>query len=216
MNINGKVALYAAAGLALGYAADRSNTAPTLPLIIITVALSIKGFANGQWLSEFYFDKRRILQSKEYYRTLSYGFLHLNPTHLLFNMLTLYSFAPLLYSALAALSSYPALLFTLIYLLSLIASALPDLFVKSRSEHIAVGASGAISSLIAACVVIQPSIKMYLFFIPLPIPGPLFLVAFMALSYYLSGKPGSKIGHLAHLSGAVVGLLVGVAVHFAL
>lgn len=211
MSTNAKVAGFATAGLLLGYALDRANSSPIAAVTLVTVALSIVGLVKTRWLTRYCFDKSKIIKEKEYYRALSYGFFHLNLTHLLFNMLTFYSFAPLFYNSLAVVTHHPALLLIFLYLLSVVVSSIPDLLSSSK-EYTALGASGTVSSLISACVVLQPSIKMYLFFLPVPIPAPLFLVAFIALSYYLSGRQSSRIGHRMHLTGAVFGIILGMLI----
>ena len=42
--------------------------------------------------------------------------------------------------------------------------------------------------------------------IPLPIPAPLFAVAYLAFSYYSSGRARDRINHDAHIFGALTGL----------
>ena len=41
---------------------------------------------------------------------------------------------------------------------------------------------------------------------PVPIPAPLFAVAYLAFSYYSSGRSQDRINHDAHIFGALTGL----------
>jgi hypothetical protein len=48
---------------------------------------------------------------------------------------------------------------------------------------------------------------LYFMFIPFEIPGYIFGVVFLALSAFLARKGGGNIGHGAHITGAIYGLL---------
>ena len=64
-----------------------------LVVIGLNVLVSWKGFNDLAFFEKYKFQVGSILYNKEYYRILSSGFLHVDFTHLLFNMLTLYFFA---------------------------------------------------------------------------------------------------------------------------
>jgi membrane associated rhomboid family serine protease len=49
---------------------------------------------------------------------------------------------------------------------------------------------------------------LYLMFLPIPIPGPIFAIAYLALSFYLARQGGDGISHEAHIGGALAGLAV--------
>ena len=64
-----------------------------LGVIGLNILVSWKGFNDHAFFDKYKFQVGSILHHKEYYRILSSGFLHVDFTHLLFNMLTLYFFA---------------------------------------------------------------------------------------------------------------------------
>ena len=208
------VSLAALSGLVLGAVLDRNRVDPTLVIVSITVILSVIGFSNTNWLTRFYFTRGSILSGKQYYRLLTYGFIHLDFSHLLFNMLSLYSFSPLLYRTLSAHLTHPALLLIFIYILAIIISTIPDLLGRGSDEYRALGASGAVLAVIAAAVVFNPNVSLNVLFIPLPIPGPLFLFLFIAVSLYLAHRGKGRVGHVVHISGAIFGLIVAFAIKF--
>ena len=50
--------------------------------------------------------------------------------------------------------------------------------------------------------------SLYLYFVPIPIPGPIFAVAYIAYSIVMARRRFGNIGHEAHIGGAVAGLLL--------
>jgi membrane associated rhomboid family serine protease len=51
--------------------------------------------------------------------------------------------------------------------------------------------------------------SVYFFFVPVPIPAPLFAVGYILISTYLMRRGGGHISHEAHIAGALSGLLLG-------
>jgi membrane associated rhomboid family serine protease len=101
--------------------------------------------------------------------------------------------------------------FVLLYILSIVFAGIPDYF-KHREDYNyrALGASGAVSAVIFAAIVLMPNMPIRFFFFPIDIPGYLFGFVFLALSYYLAARGGSNIGHNAHFWGAVFGVVFTV------
>jgi membrane associated rhomboid family serine protease len=52
-----------------------------------------------------------------------------------------------------------------------------------------------------------PTQRLSLFFVPIGVPAPLFAVIYLGYSFFASGRPGSRIGHDAHIVGALFGLV---------
>lgn len=98
--------------------------------------------------------------------------------------------------------------YILLYVSALIVSALPDYF-KNRNNfaYRALGASGAVSAVIFAGIILDPELSLIFFIIPIPIPGYIFGILFLAVSVYLAKKGGDNIGHGAHFTGAIYGLV---------
>jgi membrane associated rhomboid family serine protease len=95
-----------------------------------------------------------------------------------------------------------------LYLTAIIFSCIPDFFkYKNEYHYRALGASGAVSAVIFSAILLEPSMPLRFFFIPIDIPGWLFGFIFLGLSAYLSKRGGGNIGHNAHFWGGVYGLV---------
>lgn len=103
----------------------------TIIIIAITVIVSYKGFGDYYFFDRFKFQPAPILKQNQYDRLLTSGFLHVNTTHLLFNMLTLYFFAWYVIRFFAVHTGGPAngsVVFAVVYLAAIIGGNLLSLF----------------------------------------------------------------------------------------
>ncbi|MCO5248271.1 MAG: rhomboid family intramembrane serine protease [Chitinophagales bacterium] len=194
----------------------------TFIIIGITALVSIQAFSNGQLFSKFVFAPNYISRTKEWHRFFTYGLLHGDWMHLLFNMFAFYSFGQAVESAYKNL--YPgsgSFLYLFLYISALPISSLVDYFQhKNNPNYMAVGASGAVSAVIFSSVLIYPTGGILIFPIPFSIPAYIFGPLFLGFSAYMSKDPNSRIGHAAHFYGAVYGLVFtiitipGIVTHF--
>ncbi len=178
----------------------------TIVVILINVVVSYKGFND---LSFFNKNKFQIssIQQGEKYRMLTSGFLHADTMHLLFNMLTLYFFAD------AVINRVGHINFVIIYLGSLLAgSVIATSFHKKEPFYSAVGASGAVSGILYAAILLNPGMTL-LFYFAIPIPGYIFAIGYLLYSVYGMKKALGNIGHSAHLGGAVGGYALTLLLH---
>ena len=178
-----------------------------LIIIASTAIISYIGFSNHTLFEKYKFNVRSILRDKEYVRLLSAGFLHADLVHLLFNMMTLYFFGPIVIQVFGALG------FLLIYFGSILLGNLFSLYVyKNQGWYSAIGASGGVSGILFASIAMLPEITLYFFFI-IEITGYIFGFLYFAYSVYMMLNPreGDNIGHAAHLGGAFFGLVYAVA-----
>ena len=126
-------------------------------------------------------------------RLFSSGFLHLDWQHLLFNMLTLYFFTHSVVLQLGVFNFY------LIYFISLLTGNLLSFwFHKQESNYSAVGASGAVTGIVYAAILLNPGMKMFIYFIPIPIPSYIVGVGYLLFSIYGMKTKMGNIGHDAH------------------
>lgn len=174
-------------------------------LIGANVLFSWQAFSNSDLFNRFKFRVGSILQGKEYVRMVSSAFLHGNMTHLLVNMIALYSFG------IAMSYSISTMQFILLYALSLLAgNGLALFFNRYNYNYSAVGASGAVSGVVFASVLFYPDGKVLLFFI-LPLKTWMFGILYLLYSVYGMNRQNDNIGHEAHLGGAVAGVLLALA-----
>lgn len=178
-----------------------------LIVIAVTAFISFIAFNNTSIFERYKFNVGAI-QRGDYVRLLSAGFLHADLMHLLFNMLTLYFFGPIVIEAFGEIG------FLIIYLGSILLGNLFSLFIyKNQGWYSAIGASGGVSGILFAAIAVYPQIGIYFFFIPVPIPGYIFGLLYFGYSVYMMLNPRQhdNIGHAAHLGGAFFGLVYAVA-----
>ncbi|MAD97161.1 MAG: rhomboid family intramembrane serine protease [Flavobacteriaceae bacterium] len=173
-----------------------------LLFILANVLVSMKGFNDYGFLDRFKFQVGRAL-GEEKYRLVTSGFLHVDWLHLLFNMYALYLFGDIVARFLGTND------FIIIYLVSLLAGNLYSLYYhKDEPYYSAVGASGAVSGIVYSSILLYPAMELYLFFIPIPIPGYVFALGYLLYSIYGMKKQLGNVGHSAHLGGAIGGFVV--------
>jgi len=173
-----------------------------LVVIILNVLFSYQGFNNQKLFEKYKFHIGKI-QAGEKIRMFSSGFLHGDWMHLLFNMYSLYMFAPIVEATLGPIN------FVIIYVGALlIGSILSFFFHKNEYHYSAIGASGAVSGIIYSSILIYPEMTLQFFIIPIPIPGYVFGIGYLLYSIYGMKSNTDNIGHDAHFGGAVGGYLL--------
>jgi membrane associated rhomboid family serine protease len=174
-------------------------------LIALNAIFSFQGFKKESFMDRFDFHIDPILKRKEFYRLISSGFLHVSWVHLGMNMLALYFFTQALVIETGIIPYF------VIYFASLIGGNLLALFLRNNhGDYRAVGASGAVSGLVFAFIALGVGDGIQLIFIPVPIPGWIFGVIYVAYSIYGIKSRKDNIGHEAHLGGGIVGMIVMV------
>ncbi len=141
---------------------------------------------------------------------LSYGLVHGGWGHLFFNMLTLYFFGRVVeqYFRLAFGSSLGIILYVVLYVTAIAVSTVWDLVkYKDDGNYNAVGASGAVSAILFASILFEPKMGIYIYLIPIPVPGYIFAPLYLLYCWYMAKRNMDNIGHSAHFWGAVYGLL---------
>jgi membrane associated rhomboid family serine protease len=99
------------------------------------------------------------------------------------------------------------------YVTALFISLLPTYFQNRENYHYrSLGASGAVSAVIFAGLMLAPETEVFIFFIPIPIPGFIFAPLYLLLSAYMAKRGGDNINHSAHIWGALYGLAFVVVV----
>jgi membrane associated rhomboid family serine protease len=181
----------------------------TVIIVIITVIISLTGFSNQKVLGDLIFYPPAVSQNNQYYRFITCGFIHADVAHLAFNMISLFLFGRFVEDAFTQIFGEPGkMLYLLMYILALIVSLLPTYF-KNRDnyQYRSLGASGAVSAVVFAGLMIAPQIEVGFFIIPPVIPGFVFGPLYLIISAYLDRKGGDNINHSAHIWGALFGVI---------
>lgn len=181
----------------------------TLIIILLTAAVSILCFQGMLDMDALKFNAYDVWHRKQWYRMLSYGLVHGSWGHLFFNMLTLYFFGTVVerYFQAAFGSSDGIALYVILYVSAIAVSTVGDL-VKYRDVrgYNAVGASGAVSAILFASILFEPKMGIYIYLIPIPVPGYIFAPLYLIYCWYMARRNMDNIGHTAHFWGALYGL----------
>ena len=174
----------------------------SLFILVTNIALSLAGLFVAPRIIE-----RCLFRPYEYARGLrratmvTSGFVHADMPHLLFNMLAFWSFGvPLEYRI-------GTTAFVVLYAAGLLLSQYGT-YRKHRNnpDYATLGASGAVSAVMFAYIVYSPTSKLMMIFLPVPIPAPVFGIAYLAYSIWSARNSRDRINHDAHLGGALTGL----------
>lgn len=179
----------------------------TLAIIAFTVVISLLGLQDQRVFQQLVFEPYTIHARKDWFRFVTHAFLHAHIPHLVINMFVLYSFGRVLERSFSTeLGMSGSLPFVLLYLGGVVFAALP-----SYKRHLydpgyrAVGASGAVSAVLFATILLFPMEELYIFGV-FPIKGILFGPLYLAYEYYLDKKGNDNVAHDAHFYGALFGL----------
>lgn len=182
----------------------------TLLLIVLIAITSIIAFRNQNLMIKGWFSPYDIKRFGQYQRFITHIFLHASWEHLIFNLLTFYFFGTFVERQFHYLfGKYANILFITEFFLIGIIATIPSYFKnKNNSYYRAVGASGAISGILFTSILIYPTNKIYIMFIPIGIPGYIFGLLYLAFSYYMSKRGNDFISHDVHFYGAVAGFVL--------
>lgn len=174
-----------------------------LIIIALTCLISWVGFKDRSFLDRWLLNPYQARRKKRLAPYLSYGFVHADFMHLLFNMITLYFFGQAMESHFEPY--FGGFGYYIFYLggivLSILPSALPN---RNNPRYSTLGASGAVSAVLFAYILLQPWSLLYIYFIP--VPAIIYALFYVGYSIYLDKKGGDNVNHSAHLWGAAYGI----------
>jgi membrane associated rhomboid family serine protease len=175
---------------------------PVLVLIVLNILISYKGFSESHFFERYKFSVLALRQ-QQYFRLLSSGFLHVDTTHLIFNMFALYMFGDVVFQITGII------FFTVIYIISLLAgNYFTYINHKDEPNYSAVGASGAVSGIVYSSILLFPQMQLTFIFFPIPMPGYLFGILYLLYTLFGMKSRRDNIGHTAHFGGAVSGFAI--------
>ncbi|HEV8084787.1 MAG: rhomboid family intramembrane serine protease [Chitinophagaceae bacterium] len=182
----------------------------TLIIIVTTAIVSIIGFGNQQVIDNLIFYPPAVTEKKQYYRFITCGFIHADTAHLAFNMISFYFFSQPLVEPkfIEFFGDYGRAMLLIMYVMALVVCLLPTYFKnKNNQTYRSLGASGAVSAVVFAGLMISPLSLIGFFIIPPVIPGFIFGPLYLICSAYMEKRGGGNINHSAHIWGAIFGVV---------
>lgn len=184
----------------------------TYIILAITIFVSFTAMDNHALKNKMMFNAYMIHERKEWYRFFSNGLIHADWMHLAFNMFSLYMFGSAVEGAYNDLfEAKGVLFFILLYVGGLVMSSMYSYERNKGNIHYnSLGASGAVSAVIYAYIILDPTARLGFMFIPVPIPAYLFGFIYLGIEYYMSRRGNTGIAHDAHFWGAIYGILLTI------
>ncbi len=189
----------------------------TIIIIVITVIVSLTAFNSEKVMNDLIFYPPAVTHNNQYYRFITSGIIHADFLHLIFNMYALYLFGSSVEGWFGVVFEEKGkLLYLLMYISALVVSLLPTyLKNKDNTSYRSLGASGAVSAVVFANIMVEPIRGIGLVFIPgFFIPGFLFGLIYLGISSYLDKRGGGNINHSAHIWGALYGIVFFVVTSY--
>jgi membrane associated rhomboid family serine protease len=175
----------------------------TLAIIAVTCVVSFLALNKPRLMDDLLLWPPAIQRQREYHRLITYGLVHADFGHLLFNMLTLFFFGRLMEQFYAA--QLGRLGFLLFYLGGLLVSILPTYLKNRRNPHYrSLGASGAVSAVLFSFILLAPWSQIIVLVVPMP--AIIYAVLYVGYSIYMDRAGRDNVNHSAHLWGAAYGV----------
>lgn len=181
----------------------------TILIISVTSVISFMAFNNNALTNKLIFYPVEI-KNGGWYRFVTYGVLHADLTHLIFNMLTLYFFGSYIEKFFKTIlgTQQGSFWYIALYVSALVISIFPTYIKESNNSfYRSLGASGAVSAIVFAYILINPMSFMGMMFIPVMLPAFLFGIIYVIISVYLEKKQAGNINHTAHIAGGIYGMV---------
>lgn len=177
-------------------------------LLIAIVGASFLAWNNSTIFQKWLMIPYQVKHAKQWYRFITSGFIHSDYIHLGFNAFVLYSFGSLveqIYSR-SYLGSFGYLL---LFLVGVIVADIPTyLKHKDNPSYSALGASGGVSAIVFASILLFPNVPLSLIIIPFfELPGFIFGIMYLIYSHFMSKRSIDNINHDAHLYGSLFGIV---------
>ena len=182
------------------------GTKGALAVVVVIGLCSLWAWMDANFQKDFLFDLQAVKHLRQYYRFLTSGLIHADVFHLLFNLVSFHSFAQEIER-----HHGPIVLLAIFVAAILGGSLLSFLWHYKDLQHYALGASGGVSGVIYANILLSPGESyISMFMMPMPVPASVYAVLYILISYYALKKNADNIGHDAHIGGALVGVIAAI------
>ena len=179
----------------------------TLLIIAVTALVSWLAFNNRGLEDRLILWPPAVTRHRQFDRLITHGFIHADWQHLIFNMITLFFFGRQVEQVFGG-GIGGTLGYLFFYLSAIVMAILPTyLRHKGDSHYRSLGASGGVSAVLFAFILLAPWAKMIIFPIPLPVPAIVYAVLYTAYSIWMDKRGGDNVNHSAHLFGAAYGVM---------
>jgi membrane associated rhomboid family serine protease len=188
----------------------------TLVITALIVIASIQAFNNANLYYKLIFNPYQVVKNGEYYRIFSHVLLHADWAHLAFNMFAFFSFGRFLeqYFTNVYGLTLGRVLFLALFLGGTLIASIPALRKHgNNSSYNAVGASGAVSAVMMAFMIMFPLARISFFF-AIPMPAYVGAILFLVFEHFMQKRGGTNIAHDAHIWGALGGLVFVVLLDY--
>ncbi|GAB5538793.1 MAG: rhomboid family intramembrane serine protease [Salibacteraceae bacterium] len=187
----------------------------TVIILLANVLVSLSALRNSELFFKIDFQPYMIVRNNQWYRFVTHAFVHADGFHLAVNMYVLYTFGRTVESSFQMLygANLGIAYFILLYIGGVFFSAIPG-YARNRENYNyhGVGASGAVSAIVFAYILINPMQKLGLIFIPgIGIPAFIFGGLYLVYEVYMDRNRNSRIAHSAHYYGAIFGFVFTAA-----
>ncbi len=205
-----------------------SETPISIVILALTVLASFAAFNDRELKSKMLFNPYLVKEHGQWYRALTHAFIHADYMHLAFNMYVFFGFGLTLERVFTDpvnwINVFPdiafwgvlkgRIIFILLYVGGFLYSVVPAMKKHSTNPgYNSLGASGAVSAILLAYIILFPLSTLRLLFIPFEIPAIVMGVGLFAYESYMNKRGGSRVAHDAHISGAIFGVVFILAVN---
>ncbi|OJV31407.1 MAG: hypothetical protein BGO32_03295 [Bacteroidetes bacterium 37-13] len=179
----------------------------TIIIAIITGIVSFAAFNKHELVDKLLFYPYRMWRYNEWHRLFSCAFVHADMMHLLFNMIAFWSFGTFVEQYFGAYFPFGGTLYLVMYFGAVALADGYNLFKqKDNPGYRSLGASGGVSAVVFASILIHPMGGISIMFLP-SIPAYIFGPLYLAYCAYMAKQGNDNIGHVAHFTGSVIGFV---------
>lgn len=203
-------------GFGSGMPRRKSWSVNTWLIVACVVVFMIDPFINYLLREWLYMSTDHAIWGLQYWRFIGFQFLHADLKHLIFNMIGLYFFGPLVeqylggkrYLAFYLLCGiFGAVLYLILNLGGFVVGHNVPVLLFSDTATPLIGASAGVFGVLLAGAFLAPNVTVLLFFIiPMKLKTLAYVIVGIALFTVIFGKEGDNAGgEAAHLGGAAAG-----------